>query len=91
MQAEVLRHIQIGIPVSEAQIVMEQNGFHCEIEQASTLTRDFGTPTHLRCVRVRPQDNPSHQGIVLDEVLVYMPIEGNKIKGVKVHHASTCM
>ena len=92
MQAEVLRHIQIGMPASEAQVVMEHHGFQCRIEEGSrNFTPDLGTPTHLKCLRVRPQDNPAHQGIVLDEILVYMPIESGMINGVKVRHVKTSM
>jgi hypothetical protein len=92
MQAEVLRHIQIGIPASEAQTLMEHHGFKCGIEEASKdFTPDLGTPTHLRCLRVRPQDKSAHQGIVLDEIVVYMSIESGKIKGVQVRHVKTAM
>jgi hypothetical protein len=92
MQTEVLQHVEIGMLVAEAKKVMERHGFDCRIDEKSKdFTPDFNSPTHLRCVRIRPQDNPAHQGIVLDEICVYMPIEADKIKAVKVRHIRTSM
>jgi hypothetical protein len=92
MRTEVLQHVQIGMSVNDAKKMMERHGFACRVDETSkNFTPDFDTPTHLRCLRVRPQDNPSHQGIVLDEIFVYMPIEAGKIKAIKVRHLNTSM
>ena len=92
MRTEVLQHVQIGMPVDDAKKVMERHGFECRVDETSkSFTPDFATPTHLRCRRVRPQDNPSHQGIVLDEIFVYMPIEAGRIKAIKIRRLNTSM
>jgi len=92
MQAEILKHIQVGMPVSDAKKVMERHGFECRVDEASkSFTPYFDTPTYLRCARIRPQDNPTHQGIVLDEIIVHMSIEAGKIKAINVLHMNTSM
>ena len=92
MRTDILQHVQIGMPVKDAKTVMERHGFQCRIDETSkNFTPDFDTLTHLRCVRVRPPDNPSHQGISLDEIFVYMPIEADKIKAINVRRVNTSM
>ena len=90
MQAEILQYVPIGMSVSAAKKVMERHGFECRIEETSLLP-EIDTPTRLRCARIRPQDNPAHQGIVLDEICVYMSIEADKVKAIKVRHLRTSM
>jgi hypothetical protein len=92
MTTEVLQHVQIGISVDEAKKIMERHGFKCQIDETSKISMpELETPTRLECVRVKPQENPAHQGIVCDEIWVYMPIEAGKIKAIKVRHTCTSM
>jgi hypothetical protein len=92
MTTEVLNHVQIGMSVDEAKKIMERHGFKCRVDETSNISMpELESPTRLECVRVKPQENPAHEGIIADEIWAYMPIEAGKIKAIKVRHIGTCM
>jgi hypothetical protein len=81
MQAEVFKHVSVGMPVTVAQQIMERHGFKCRIDE---------TPQESRCVRVRPQDDPA-VWCVSDEIFVCLPVAAGRIEAIKVHHQRTAM
>jgi hypothetical protein len=92
MRSEVLNHVKIDMPEQDTKKVMENHGFKVKsVETWKGVTLDFGTPIYLECSRIKPQTNPAHNGIVLDEIFVYLPIEAGKVKDVKVRHIKTSM
>ena len=92
MRAEVAKHVPVGTLAADAQRIMQDHGFRCRIEEKSvTSPTDIKTPTYISCSRVKPPANPAHQGIVLDEIFVWMPIEAGRVQSIMVRHINTSM
>jgi hypothetical protein len=103
MRAEVLQHVQPGMPVEEAKRTMERHGFKCSYGQDDWLRfwekdewlrfwegDDPAAQYCLICSRFVPY--PFLQSLFIsDEIKVFVLFEEGKVKGVIVRHVPCCV
>jgi hypothetical protein len=92
MRTEALKYVPIGTPMTEAKCTMEMNGFKCQEEEARKLfLPEIDTGSCLVCSIDYPKENSDHEGVVSDQIKVFIAIEKGQVKKVLVRHERSCL
>jgi hypothetical protein len=97
MRAEVLKHISPGMPVDEARIVMEKNGFDCHYGRPSGKDRSVSTQRPaddcfcLICSRTKPQPSWFTSLFMSEDIFVYVTFDKGIVSDVRVGIARCCL
>jgi hypothetical protein len=96
MAAEVLKYVQMGMPVDDAKRVMEAQGFKCcyDRDRWAEMWYDADPAqrgeVYLVCSRFKPQPSWWASFFMSDEIKVFLSFKDGKVAAIRVQHIPCC-